>query len=243
METMENRNGGCKEEVDTGRQTVRPVTKRWLLPFFVGVSVLGSICLTILPRSGHRAAILAGTTITSGFGKHQLKLDVPRKGMPTISLTSAAPNGVTGRYGFVASLWGAKPVAIERLPKLATFPVLLPQGLSNRFKLDRAEIVWVAPAAIQPNVAGRRVVCLWYRVGDEGTAMVIQTAAVQGADPGIYLHRVAGRGYFYAMQPNGSLERTGTRVGNTDFMLIGMNATFDDLDELSKALLASTAAK
>lgn len=154
-----------------------------------------------------------------------------------LGASAAVPNP------FGASRWGAKPVAIERLPERVTFPVLLPKCLSNRFQLDRAEIVWVAPTALYPNVGGRQVVSLWCRVGNEGTAVVIQTAAIQGADPGRYLHRVTGGGYLYAVQPIGSLEWTGTRVGGTDFSLTGMKVTFDDLSELSKALVASTAAK
>lgn len=154
-----------------------------------------------------------------------------------LGASAAVPNP------FGASRWGAKPVAIERLPERATFPVLLPKGLSSRFKLDRAEIVWVGPTALYPSVAGRQVVSLWYRVGDAGTAVVIQTAAVQGANPREYLNWVAGNGYLYAVQPAGSLLRFGTRAGRTDFSLIGMKVTDEDLDELSKALVTSTAAK
>lgn len=66
-----------------------------------------------------------------------------------LGASAAVPNP------FGASRWRAKPVVLEHLPERATFPVLLLQRLSNRFQLDRAEIVWVSPTAPFPNVPGR----------------------------------------------------------------------------------------
>lgn len=88
---MEVRKRGWKEKIGAELQIALPLKGRWLLRFFVGLSVFGFACLLILPRLGRQADGSAGSSITWEFSKYELQLDLVRNGKPTFRLTLIAP--------------------------------------------------------------------------------------------------------------------------------------------------------
>jgi hypothetical protein len=163
--------------------------------------------------------------------------------VPNLILAAVALSGTVAfsREPFGPSKWGAKPVASEQLQARATFPVLMPGHFREQFKLDRAEIVWVPRGQPYPSITPRQAVALWYRIG-KGKVVVVQTKALSGSRPsaGEYLQYVLGEGYFYTKQPDACRYLFPTTAGSTDYCLVGVNVSDDDLRALSAALRRSS---
>ena len=148
------------------------------------------------------------------------------------------------RSPFGAGKWGPKPVALEQLQSRATFPVRVPAHLPEQFSLERAELLWIPSAAPFAHIPSGQAVCLWYRVGSEGKAAVIQTAAVRGSTPRTreYLSWLMGGGYFFSNMPTGCYLDFPSIHGGAPFGLISMNVSDHDRSTLANALTAQSPA-